>query len=574
MTSLVDQLPDIIRDIVVSIERFLEQILRPEDQFFGIENALNWLQGLKLELERIRVQPLDDRFQDTERRCQEVTVQMQNEIRAIRSQWWPYGRVARIQNALRRAVEQVAQLARRNYQWQVERLVRQAAEGLIEYVDVRTLSLNEFDESLQELISFFQREAKSLVDKGGQERIGLAIDSPADVEEVLRELLPAKEQERRQRMNQISAEMIRDLASLDADERPSLRRVLQPRPSREEMREALDREMEARAARINRELRKSAIQRFIELGDREKLMEHLRNLKHQSDILLPLRFGDNYYEDKTSKRVSIIAFHRPPARDDPYVSRFEELLRSVGWLEGTQICELPESEQHQVIFMTEYAAFPLRIINDLTSKSLRFTYQEKTRLSGQDSLHTNRSIAFSDILPPSDAIVKEVQALFFKCLGLDVFELEGDNLVVSVEDNLGFRERISLGNDWSAVIDNLSWIQGNRATPDGRGLTDFLRDELRRKIDYFVNNPDEWQGQRQRIIEKIQDIRSYPEDHINHAMVPIVAGKGIGSITDVARKGILEQLIEEIDNRIRECSSLVLPGSQQEKQLPEARDHD
>lgn len=561
LTSLIEQTPDVISDIKNSIDTFLSNVLRPDHQYFGLENALNWLQSLKIKLERVRTEQADSSLPDIDMKKQEILNQMRNEIQAIQGQWWPFGKVNKIRNAFRTAIDRIVNLAKQIYQSQLDRQVRQIIESLIEFTNRKISNLVKFRDALKETILKLQQRGKMLQEFNQQERIGLPIISSEDTQNVIHAFLPLKESERRLALNQLSDEVIQRAVTITSEARPSLWDFMEPNFAPEGIPTALDRVVDERIPKVTSTLQGSAIKRFMTMGNNDQRIDYLTMLKNQSDILLPLNFSDGYFENTAQKRSTFIAYHEPTG-DDPYVQAFINLLNQTGILTGAQRVLLPESEQHQVIFMTEYAGFPLRLINDLTAKNFQYSYERRASNGNFDHLHTDKSKKITDIIPPPPDTVETVQKLFFRCLALDVFELDGEDLLVRNERG----DAILLGRDWAAVIDQLCWAEINLRESGETSLVDRLKEELESRINSVVRNPEEWNrssGLRHKIQDKIYQIRSYSEDHINCALRDIVAGKEITGATATARKGIFEQLIEDIDQRIKQRQNgvSILPDS-------------
>ncbi|MCS7225799.1 MAG: hypothetical protein NZ821_02265 [Gloeomargarita sp. SKYB31] len=564
LTALIEQTPDVVCDIKDSIDDFLKKILQPDHQYFGLENALNWLQSLKVKLEHVRLEQADNRLQNVETKRQEIINQMQNEIQAIQGRWWPVGKLNQTRQVFRTAVDRIADFAKRIYQSQVDRQVRAATEQLIEFSGRKIASLVQLRDFLHENIQQLEQREKRLSELNIQERIGLPIIRPEDTQNAIHAFLPPRESERRLELNQLSVEVIRRAVTVSTDTPSSLWCFLEPQFAPDEIPKALDQVVDGRIPRVTSTLQGSAVKRFMEMGTREQLIDYLEMLRNHSDILLPLNFSDGYFSNTPNKRTMFIAYHQPVG-DDPYVHAFTELLNQTGMLANAQRVLLPASEQHQVIFMTEYAGFPLRLINDLTAKNFQYAYERRAEARNFDHLHTNKSknVKFTDILPPPPDVVERVQELFFKCLALDVFEMDGDDLFVRNDrGNL-----IPLGHDWAAIIDQMSWAEINLKERDETSLIDRLRQELDCRIESLLEHPTDWyseQGRRRKIEDMISRIRAYSADHINYAMVPIVAGTEITDVAGRARKGILERLIEDIDKRFRQkqVSVKTLPGQE------------
>jgi hypothetical protein len=558
LAPLVEQTSGVITDIKDSINVFLAQILQPDHEFFGLENGLSWLQHLKQTFERARGEQLQDKKRpvDPSGELNGITQRMQHEVQAIRSQrfpWW--GKTGKIQVAFRTAVDQVTALAKKNYQWQISRQVQLAAEELIEFTNQKIAALDNLRNSIHNEIIELQSNADRLTQTNVKKRIGLLIISAQDTQQLVEAVLPPQSSERRLALNRISTQIIQNSTLVNSDERPSLERFLQNQFEPADVRQALNRVVDQGTTTQMKKLRKSAVQQFMAtMGSRQQLLAYLTELSQQSEVLLPLNLDDGYFNKADYKQSRIIAYHQP--NDDSSVEAFQQLLQESDVLRNARVVPLPDSEQHHVIFVTEYAAFPLRLINSLEHGGLKYAYEStKGRY-----LHTNKNIepSLTDVLPPPPDVVITVKELFFKCLGLGIFDGR-DNGDLSL---LSHSKRIFLGKDWSAIIDQLSWAQVQKAQENGAGLTltDFLGQQCSQKIQQLVENPSDWYGdsernyvgQRQKVEALISEIRNYPREHINYSWVASVAGKDIENITGFEKKGILQELIQEIDRRIEQ----------------------
>ncbi len=420
-----------------------------------------------------------------------------------------------------------------------------AVIDLINFTSEKINALSQLRDAVRDIILTLENRGEKLAEVNIQERIGLPIVSDADTQNVVQAVLPPKETERRLQLEQLSRKVIE--ATAPSDTATSLSLFFKPSLTPAAIPPVLDQVVDKQIADLMVTLRGSAVRRLMEMGSKTQLIAYLRTLENQSNLLLPLNLNDGYFNNAPQKLNFIIAYHQP-AGNDPYVQAFGQLLAEARFTANANVVQLPASEQHQVIFMTEYASFPLRLINDLTANNYQFAYQRRGQAGNADFLHTNKAITLTDILPPPPEIVSEVQELFFKCLGLGIFQLEGSNLVLRNERG----KELIFGNDWAALIDQLSWIQIQNRDQQGQTLTDLLRQQFKKKMEWLVNNSREGHNYCQKIETLIEEIRKCPQDHVNFPMVPIVAGTEITSLTGIARKGILKELIEEIENRIKE----------------------
>jgi len=576
LTVIVEQTPELVRSIEESINNFLEKILQPDHQFFCVDNALIWLHAMKTNLEQIRIAKEPDRPENVDQKLEAIIEQMQNEVQIIQSRWWPFGKVRGIQSSFQVAVRQVRNLAEQNYQWQLTRQVNLAVEQLIEFISHKIRDMSQLKDSIQRAILEFEELGRRLEELNVEERIGTAIISPEDINNVITNTLGRTTAEHRVKLGQISTHIIENVARDKSN--PSLYDSNFYGSNFEEISRAINQVVDKSISDVADTLRGSAIERFIKKGTNDQLRAYLDVLRNQSEPLLPLNLTDGHFSDGGNKLTMFIAYHQPPG-NDPNVEQFENLLREMGIQANAQIINLPDSEKHQIIFMTEYAGFPLRIINGLNSLKISYNNRAErgefllhTRRTGQSSDHNRPALFFTDILPVAPEIIQRIRELFCKCLGLGILQLRGDD-VLWLRDS---SEPMFLGSDWLFIIDKLSEVawQAQQQRTQYRTPVDFMNRKLEEKIDHLRHNPQKWYGEyRPRIETLINEMRAYPSEHINFSLVKIFAGTTIENLGSRAHRGILEELIDEIDSLVEPHNQSVLSGDQAVLPVPVEEDN-
>ena len=119
-----------------------------------------------------------------------------------------------------------------------------------------------------------------------------------------------------------------------------------------------------------------------------------------------LNLNDPYYIKGNRKRF--VGFLRDQSSS---VQKFENLLNQ------NQITDsewIPLTEKDRVVTVTEFAPFPLRIIQGIED----YGYQYRLRIQQNKPLHNDKRVQFNDFIPPSIDLIERLQSLFFPCLAL------------------------------------------------------------------------------------------------------------------------------------------------------------
>lgn len=581
LTELVNKTDEIEEALINDINHHLESLLQPQNSDFSLMAASHWLETLQTTINSYKYsyQKSQKNLKTvTSDQINSITQQMQQSIQSIQSGFWPFGKNVKIQETCRNTVSTIKTKVSCNYTHQLLQQCVLIVNSLSDHINQKQAEIRDLQNLLNQIKAHYQQRDTQLQAMGINERIGLALVDPADVNNAATKVIPTKDPERKLQLSGLTTSII-DSTVLVNDQKSQHCTTLSSfldknRRDLKTIQENLDTQVDQQLAHVNVNGLGSAIHRFMGKGSEEQLLAYLTNLWNEAQYLLPL-VPDGYFNNTSKKLIVKVAFHNPGA-GDPTIAAFQNLLAKAAIPMGDPV-NLPPTEQHHVIFITEYAGFPLRIINDLNTKGMQFAYRQTSAGGGNSRLHTDRRKALTDIIPPDANMMENLQKVFFQSLALGDFEIDSNTGALCYGKD---GHNVSLGNDWSAAIDQLAWAQ-QMADEDGQlTLIDFLKKNIENFRNYIKSTPAEWPNYKQKINHLISQIRKYPENHINyHYSIKVAGTGGMTHVGAIVQKGLLENFIEEIDGILKaqetqDTGHNILQTSATEQKRLESKDSD
>lgn len=555
LTTLITETTTVTHGLMANIDQYLNTLLDPTNNYFSVVTASHWLDALQTKIYQEQTRYQQDLKQQKVSSSQNINMisnDLVQTIHGIQSNLWPVGKNPKVQNSCRNAVEAVKSVVQDNYNHQLLLQCLVVTQDLLTHVQEKQEQVTALQKVLTQLLGQYEQQEKNLENLNTNERIGLALIQPEDIEQTTTQVIPSQDPSRRQQLNSLTQNVMQLNPGVSDQKMGSLAPLLNPNHRDQEvikrgLDQQIDQELSGAAARGLG----SVIHRFMNYDSPVKLQQYLVNLWRQAQVLLPLQLIDGHYNNFPQKLVAKVAYY-DPGNGDPAVAAFVQLMQNAGILDGqTQVVQLTASEQHHVLFMTEYAGFPLRIINDLQAKQMQYAYRNSGINGDYSHKHTDKRKILTDIIPPDAGLMAEIQELFFRSLALGFFTLENGSLYYRQDGH-----NVLMGDDWSAAIDQLAWAEENAQQYQQATLTTFLRNNLNREIESIKQDPQRWlnpnNGFKVKVQQLIDEIRAYPQTHINYYYGIRVAGAGpILAPGQLAQTGILEHFIQEVDAMIQ-----------------------
>jgi hypothetical protein len=217
----------------------------------------------------------------------------------------------------------------------------------------------------------------------------------------------------------------------------------------------------------------SAVKRFLENYSLSDRATRLEQILREAEPLLPLNTSDPYFYNDLGKSVDIIGFKDTDNRE---VTQFKQILFNDLGIPDNQL--KPIQAEDEIVFISEYAAFPLRLIQGLTQMRQHYLRQKSY---GQGFLHNDYRTVFTDIVPPDAREMKQLQDIFYPSLA---FELLPYNQQTGLHE-LQYYDRLrdthqvnTLSSVWDEALEQLANIKDMAVALNG---------ELDKAIDDITN---------------------------------------------------------------------------------------
>lgn len=531
------------------IDSFLVNLLKPSNEYFSLAIANSWLIALREDIGKRRLtynkNAITGNF-----KINTVEI-LAKSIASIESSIWPFGKGRKIKNGCLRPIAEADKEVRAKYEDELFKQADEIAKYLMDSIQNILDNLVKADNILKYLDREYL-ERKEVLAVSPSREIGYALDGEKNVKKVSEEIIPTDDLSRRQQLSLISQKVLERLNATN------FTFLLEKKGQDKDLiRESLDDILDGQVASVANEKLGSAIQQFMDLDTPNKLEAIIQDLLDKAAPLLPLNQDDGRYDNSDDKLTKHVAFHDPG--DDPSVDSFRKILEKAGF--ASTSTKLPGGEKHQVIFMSEYCGFPLRLINDLLSQDMRSSYKRLTE-KDRTRMHIDKRIEYySDIIPPDVILLEKVKPLFFKSLALEINFIENKDEEVQIvfQNDYGETIRKTLSKDWGICLDIITSI------PKVEELMAHLEGNLNRKIANLTL--EEWDTKyRGLIYNRMIKMKSWSQDKdINYPYVKEVVGGGDDDAFQQRPSSILGHLYNNLDMRFRQNiptgQSPHLPGS-------------
>lgn len=517
LTRLKQAQPKLTELLKQNIREFLENLLTPSNGNFSVRNVRGWLEALLTELnveqrdlgERIKnlgsfytSEQLEKRWRDTEETIREIEQQFQ--LFGVRKN-------AQVQSEAQRSLQRVCELIQHNFNLAASQEILALITELQRYVQDLSTQVTSFSRTLDNLLSDGQREEVELRQLNFDEMSGEAIFNDADITRCYETLLP--EQELRERLIFTSSEIVSSLTQGQSLAYFIERDRITEQELQSQVYSTIDRLYTHRSSNIV----DSVIKRFLENYSASQRSTRLSQIMQEATPLLRLNKSDPYFTDDLQKSARIIGFKDT---DEPEVKQFKDLLRKDLGIPDTQL--KPTQTEEEILIVTEYAAFPLRLIDGL--EEMRKHYEQIcnffTRNLSSFFPHNDYQISWSDIIPPDIQLMEQIEDIFYPCLALDLLGKNPETQQITVryhDSNRGYEKTINLSPIWNQALEQLA------IAPDVRQT---LASQLNAEIEKIKRQPNLWNSYYIPKLQRfVQEIDNLPEADPNHLYKEMITGK-------------------------------------------------
>ena len=462
--------------LLQNIDDFLSALLTPDNQNFSIRSTRNWLDAIQTELNSYQ-RALEERITklNAARKLEELEKKwkdLDQTVEDLEKKFQLCGKNSQIQEELRKAVRETDSAIKHNFDFAVVLEALDILKALQEHVQKQISQLTSLHFWLESLKSAYEREQESMRQLNLDEMSGEAIFANEDINNCCEVLLPQKDL--RAQLVKITDELIeplgrgKSLVSMIDQTRTT------PEQLKQEINLIVDRLFGSRTGSIVQSVIKRFNQSYPTSGRAARLAQILR----EAEPLLPLK-KDKYFYDNPAKSSKLIGFKNT---DEPEVQQFKSTLSRD--LNIPDNVFRPTQAEDQILIVTEYAAFPLRLINGL--EQLRNHYIHAKNLANS-FLHNDRHNLFTDIIPPDVRIMEELQEVFYPCLA---FELIQQNQVTG---QLEFSYYDQLRDESYIASLSPSWNQALEELANRTDMTAALKQLFNRAIAEIESYPSRWE---------------------------------------------------------------------------------
>ena len=213
------------------------------------------------------------------------------------------------------------------------------------------------------------------------------------------------------------------------------------------------------------------------------------------------------------------------------------------------------------MFVCQYGAFPLRLIQGLTQMRQHYLRQKSYDKS---FLHNDCRTIFTDIVPPDAREMKQLQDIFYPSLAFGLLPYNQQTGVHELQYYDRLRDAYQI-NTLSIV-----WDEALEQLANSKDMAVALNGELDKAIDEITNNLSKWESYYlPKLREFVAVVDDLPEDHPNYLYKEIVVGTR-ESIDKKAEAGIINRFwrrMEEKFNHQLQVKSIPSLSAQNQQRL-------
>lgn len=538
LTRLEQIRPKITSVLQLTIDDYLRKLLVSDHPNFGIKNLRNWLDALQTELDRNQ-RLLEEnianlggfkKIEDVEKKCRD-TEQLLDEIEA---KLMPFGKNQQCQDKQKGLVRQIYDLIKHNFDLAITQQALAVAIDLQEYVRSQINQMTSLCKLLETVENDYDKEEKELRQLNFDEMTGEAIFDNTDIEQCYETLLP--ESELKNQLNLVSRNFLENIGKSE-----SLYDLMGDRFSHESLEEILNLTVDRLFGESGRRVTVSVIKRFIQNYSASERTARLGQIMQEASPLLRLNLSDPYFRDTIAKQSKLVGFKDT---DEPEVKQFKTILTRDAGISETVL--KPTQAEDEILIVTEYAGFPLRLIQGLNA--MRNPYIREKNLDNSSFLHTDFRTNFTDIIPPDAVLIEKLEDVFYPCLAFNLLE---QNQQTRTWD---FPYYDSLRDTYSTTSLSPVWNQALEELANRQDLADALSNLLNDAIARMEEKPQLWEEyylpQLRKFVEWVDRL---PEIDPNFPYKGAVVG--IPGTTDhTAKEGVINRFRQRMADRFRQQS--------------------
>ncbi|WP_107669107.1 tubulin-like doman-containing protein [Cyanothece sp. BG0011] len=532
LTHLKNNQSSVTDKLSKDIDDFIGSLLNPNNHDFSINNSLGFLEGLKTTLSQyqrtLEMQKQDSKGMSGEETIEKIWSETKQEIEDIQQKsklpFFNNRKFTQIQEVVLNSIREVSGVIQHNFEVAVNNESLTIIEALQNHVSTRLNQVYRFSELIQQLIKYYENKEQELRQLNLDEMSGEAIFPESDIDDCI------PNNGARSQLVSVTQNLAQELSFGD-----SLLSLLNTNlVDQSQLQHKTDSVIERLFSSLGLSQVQSVIKRFLEnysIADRSRRLEQIIQ---SSQPLLSLNLSDPRFYNGKEKRSQLIGFKQS---DDIEIKQFKDMLvNQIGIPENAL---KPIQAEDEILFITEYAGFPLRIVNNIAH--MKSFYEQQV---SRGILHNDYQIMFTDIIPNDAKIIEEIEYIFYPCIALGLLEYNQETISYEFEcyDELRRNYYIaSLSYSWREALEQLASRQD---------ITNTIKRILDQAVSQIKINPNLIQDQYYpRIQNFVMMVENLSEDDPNFFYKSKVIGQR-ATTEKPAIEGIITRFIRKLEDEI------------------------
>lgn len=537
LTRVKQAQPKLTETFKEDIYKFLVSLVTPSNPNFSLRVTREWLQALLTELNSYQ-QNLEEQIRNNSQfhkgeEVEKIWENTKEEIEEIEQKFNLFGnKSGKIQEEARNALQQVSKLIRENFELALSQEALKIIKELQQYVQVRSREIANLVRTVDSLKGDYLQEESELKQLNFDEMSGEAIFNDEDIQQCCETLLPSSEA--RDRLVSVTDKITENLG----EEQCLINLIEHEYINEQNLQLSIYKAVDALFGRRSLTVVNSVIKRFLQNYRRSAERSiRLNQILQQADPLLKLNKADPHYVDDSAKSAKIIGFQDT---DEIEVQQFKDILYNDLGIPNSQI--KPTQAEDEILIVSEYAGFPLRLIEGL--EQMRKHYLKATS-SAKEFLHNDAQLTFTDIIPPDANTLEDLQDIFYPSLALQLLyqnEETGELQFTYYDQMRGYQKVASLSPIWEQALETLY-----RQTD----MANTLGNHLEETIANIKKQPKQWeQNYRPKFYQFVQFVDHLPDTNPNYPYRETLLGVK-GTLEIPSQEGVLERFRKRIEREIQ-----------------------
>lgn len=509
--------PSLTDKFKADVDRFLENLLTPDNSEFSLSNALSFLEALqtKINQDKRNLEEIsqDDKGLHSSDKIDKLGKDINQNIADIDQKKSIIDRFAKNRNndkikvELSGYIQKGQKLIQHNFNVVINAEARNIVEALQKHIAHRMLQIQQLKESLDNLSSSYTKYEDELRQLNLDEMTGEGIFPEDNIETCI------PDSNSRSQYISISQKVMMNMgyenSLFNLFKTPIM---VEKSVIKEMISTTIDKSFQSMS--INKI--DSVTKQFMESYSINDFPRRLEQILRDAEPLLSLNINDGYYGDKKDKELII------GAKDDdsPTTQKFKNILEINSNINLGHSFK-PIQVDDEILVTYEFGAFPLRLINDLSDMQIIYRAQ-----SQQSVLHNEYQRDFAEIIPPNGLDVEKLEYILYPCLALGLLNYNETtkNYECQCYDSLRRKNYVaSISSNWREALEylinqpDLKNILVEKLTSAKieikQNPSRLTNGDYRQKLDYFIDLVDNLAKDNPNYVYKVKvmgDLKNIP----------------------------------------------------------------